>query len=214
LRRSANFSLAVAAQLRVYGIVTGAALIACGPVAVRAAPAVTVGGAFALTASDGAGVTDQTFLGKWLLVYFGYISCPDTCPTTLVEIGRAMAALGADAAKLQPLFITVDPLRDTREAMQQYIQSFDPRIVGLTGSSQQVAAVAREYGAYASPHKTGPGPDDYVVDHSSYLYLIDPKGRFVRGFDADMPGDRIAAALRLLMDRFNEEPSPNGLATR
>jgi protein SCO1/2 len=168
--------------------------------ATRAAtPPVTVGGSFALTASDGTAVTDQTYRGKWLLVYFGYTSCPNTCPMTLNEIATALEKLGADAAKLKPLFITVDPQRDTREVLEQYTQSFDPRIVGLTGNPQQIAAVAKEYGAYWAAHKTGPGAEDYVMDHSSYLYVMDPEGKFVRAFNADTPGDRIADALRELM---------------
>jgi protein SCO1/2 len=165
---------------------------------------VTVGGPFALTAPDGTTVTDQTYRGKWLLVYFGYTFCPDTCPTTLIEIATALEKLGLDAAKLQPIFITVDPQRDTPEVMGKYTQSFDPRIVGLTGNSQQIAAVAQEYGAYYVPHKTGPGAEDYLMDHSSYLYVMDPRGKFVRAFDADAPGDQIADILRELMARPSE----------
>ena len=83
--------------------------------------------------------------------------------------------------------------------LEQYTQSFDPRIVGLTGSPQQIDAVTQEYGAYSARHKTGPGPDDYVMDHSTYLYVMDPGGKFVRAFDADTSGDRIADALRELL---------------
>jgi protein SCO1/2 len=166
-----------------------------------AASPVTVGGPFMLTAPDGTTVTDQTYRGKWLLVYFGYTFCPDSCPMTLHEIATALEKLGADAAKLQPLFITVDPQRDTREVLEQYTQSFDPRIVGLTGSPQQIDVVTREYGAYSARHKTGPGPEDYVMDHSTYLYVMDPGGKFVRAFEAEASGDRIADALRELFAR-------------
>jgi protein SCO1 len=160
---------------------------------------VTIGGPFTLTAPDGTTVTDQTFRGKWLLVYFGYTLCPNTCPMTLNEIAAALKKLGTDAAKMQPLFITVDPHRDTREVLEQYTKSFDPRIVGLTGNPQQIDAVAQEFGAYSARHKTGPGPEDYVMDHSTYLYVMDPEGKFVRAFDADTSGDRIADALRELL---------------
>jgi hypothetical protein len=91
---------------------------------------VTIGGPFTLSAPDGTTVTDQTYRGKWLLVYFGYTFCPNSCPTMLLEIATALKKLGPDAAKVQPLFITVDPQRDTPEVMQQFTQSFDPRIVG------------------------------------------------------------------------------------
>jgi protein SCO1/2 len=161
--------------------------------------AVTIGGPFALIAPDGTTVTEQTFRGKWLLVYFGYTFCPNTCPMTLNEIATALEKLGTDATKMQPLFITVDPQRDTREVLEQYTRSFDPRIVGLTGSPQQIDAVTQEYGAYAARDKTGPGPEDYVIDHSTYLYVMDPGGTFVRAFDADTSGDRIADALRELL---------------
>jgi protein SCO1/2 len=175
---------------------------------------VTIGGPFTLIAPDGTTVTDQTFRGKWLLVYFGYTFCPNTCPMTLNEIATALEKLGADAAKLKPLFITVDPQRDTREVLEQYTQSFDPRIVGLTGNPQQIAAVAKEYGAYWAAHKTGPGAEDYVMDHSSYLYVMDPEGKFVRAFDADTPGDRIADALRELMAQPREGGSQGLLRAR
>jgi len=161
--------------------------------------AVTIGGPFALIAPDGTTVTEQTFRGKWLLVYFGYTFCPNTCPMTMNEIATALEKLGTDATKMQPLFITVDPQRDTREVLEQYTRSFDPRIVGLTGSPQQIDAVTQEYGAYAARDKTGPGPEDYVIDHSTYLYVMDPGGKFVRAFDADTSGDRIADALRELL---------------
>jgi protein SCO1/2 len=169
---------------------------------------VTVGGPFTLMTSDGATVTDQTYRGKWLLVYFGYTFCPDTCPTMLNEIGTALEKFGPDAAKLQPLFITVDPQRDTPELLGKYVRSFDSRIIGLTGDPRQIAAVAQEYGAYYAPHKTGAGGEDYLIDHSSYIYLMDPQGRFVRGFDADTSGDDIADKVRLLMEQSQDPSNP------
>jgi protein SCO1/2 len=162
---------------------------------------VTIGGPFTLVAPDGTTVTEQTYRGKWLLVYFGFTFCPDTCPTTLLEIATALEKLGPEADRLQPLFITVDPLRDTPAVMGNYTQSFHPRIIGLTGTPQQIAAVAQEYGVYYAPHRTGPAAEDYVMDHGTYLYLMDPHGKFVRGFDADTPGDRLAEAVRGAMAR-------------
>jgi protein SCO1 len=162
-------------------------------------PAVTIGGPFTLSTTDGATVTDQTYRGKWLLVYFGYTSCPNSCPTMLLEVAGALNKLGPDAAQIQPLFITVDPERDTREVMRQYIGSFDRRILGLTGAPAQIAAAAKEYGAYYVRHRTGAGAGDYVIDHSTYLYVMDPQGKFVRAFDGGTSGDRIADALRELI---------------
>jgi protein SCO1/2 len=187
------------------GLVVTTALIIGGPGAYANAARVTVGGPFTLTAPDGTGVTDATYRGKWLLVFFGYTSCPDLCPTTLMEIARALEALGPSAARLQPIFITVDPQRDTPEVMGKYASAFDSRIVGLTGSPPQIAAVAREYGAYSASRKTGAGVDDYVVDHSTYIYIMDPQGKFVRGLAFDTPSDRIAETLRQLMAQFGEQ---------
>jgi protein SCO1/2 len=176
-----------------------------GQLSARATSAVTVGGPFTLTAPDGATVTDQTYRGKWLLVYFGYRSCPDSCPTALFEIATALRKLGRDAAMLQPIFITIDPQRDTPEVMGEYTQSFDPRIVGLTGTAQQIDAVSNAYGAYFVRRKTGPGAQDYLMDHSIYIYLMSPQGEFVRGFDTSWSGDRIAAAVREATARFHDE---------
>ena len=186
-------------------VLFASALIMNEPPARAATSAVTIGGPFTLSTTDGTTVTDQTYRGRWLLVYFGYTFCPNSCPTTLLEVARALEKLGLDAVQVQPLFITVDPQRDTPKVMQQYTQSFDPRIVGLTGTPPQIAAAAREYGAYYVRYGTGPGADDYVMDHSTYLYVIDPRGKFVRAFETGTSGDRIADALRELMAQGRRE---------
>ena len=181
------------------GAVFASAVVMCALLARAATSAVTIGGPFTLSTPDGATVTDETYRGKWLLVYFGYTFCPNSCPTTLLEVATALKKLGADADHVQPLFITVDPQRDTPKVMQQYTASFDPRIVGLTGTQQQIAAAAQEYGVYYARVPSGPGADDYVVDHSTYLYVMNPHGKFVRAFDTNTSGDRIADVLRELM---------------
>jgi protein SCO1 len=181
------------------GAVLSAALVISQPAAPTTTSSVTIGGPFSLTAPDGTTVTDQTYQGKWLLVYFGYTFCPSSCPTTLLEIATALGKLGPDAAKVQPIFITVDPKRDTPDVLAKYTQSFDPRILGLSGTPAQIAAVAHEYGAYYVAHKSGDGANDYTMDHSTYLYVMDPQGKFVQAFDADTPADRIADDLLRLM---------------
>ena len=185
------------------GAVLSAVLVVSQPAARPMTSSVTIGGPFSLTAPDGTTVTDQTYRGKWLLVYFGYTFCPNTCPTTLLEIAAALEKLGLDAAKVQPIFITVDPERDTPDVMAKYTQSFDPRIAGLTGTPAQIAAVAQEYGVYYVPHKSGDSVDDYVIDHSTYLYVMGPRGQFVQAFDANTPADRIAADLLHLVKQEN-----------
>ena len=197
-----------------FGIAVATALVLSQPLVRAANSPVTIGGPFILTSPDGTTVTDQTYRGKWLLVYFGFTSCPDSCPTALLEISAALTRLGPHADKLQPLFITVDPLRDTAAAMGNYTQSFDSRIVGLTGTPQQIAAVAQEYGVYYAPRKSGLGAEDYVMDHSTYLYLMDAEGKFVRGFDADTPGERIAEAVIGAMARARENASHRGRSTQ
>lgn len=139
----------------------------------------TIGGPFRLT--DGAGhvVTNRDFRGKYLLIYFGYTYCPDICPTTLSDVASALDALGPDADKVQPIFITVDPWRDTPTVMRQQIAAISPRLIGLTGSPNEIAKVEKEFHVYAQKHVFGPGSNDYGMDHSSFLYLIGPDGRFV-----------------------------------
>jgi protein SCO1/2 len=160
--------------------------------------ALTVGGPFSLIDGDGRPVTDQSWHGKYLLVYFGYTFCPDVCPTTLSNVADALDKMGAKADLLQPLFITVDPRRDTPAVVRQYAAAFGPRMIGLTGSPEQIAAAAKAYRVYYAEHRTGPGPDEYSMDHSSVLYLMGPDGRFIAPVRADQNGPEIAAALTKL----------------
>jgi protein SCO1 len=158
-----------------------------------------VGGPFALVNGDGKTVTDRDFRGKYMLVYFGYTYCPDVCPTTLNEVANALDKLGPKADQVQPIFITVDPKRDNPEVMKKYVASFGPRLIGLTGTPNEVASVAKEYRVYYAEHRTGPGPNDYTMDHSSILYLMGPNGRFVAPVRADESGKQMAADLDKLI---------------
>ncbi len=152
-----------------------------------------IGGPFQLTNGDGKTVTDQSFRGKYMLVYFGYTFCPDVCPTTLGDVADALDKLGPKADRLQPLFITVDPARDTAAVVRQYAAAFTPRLQGLTGTPQQIESVAHEYKVYYARHNTGPGPNDYAMDHSSILYLMAPDGHFIAPIRADQDGAALAA---------------------
>jgi protein SCO1/2 len=144
-----------------------------------------IGGPFALTDGAGRTVTDRDLRGHFLLVYFGYTFCPDVCPTTLNAVAGALDKLGKQADRLQPLFISVDPQRDTPQVMREYTASFSPRILGLTGSAAAIAKVAHEYRVYYADHRTGENPDRYTVDHSSLLYLMGPDGRFIAPIRSD-----------------------------
>jgi protein SCO1/2 len=158
-----------------------------------------IGGPFTLVSTNGESVTHQTFRGKWLLIFFGYTSCPDLCPTALANVSVALEKFGPDTGRLQPLFITVDPQRDTREVMANYLKSFDARIVGLTGTQAQIDQVTKEYRVYVALDKSEKSGDDYPVSHSGYLYLMDPKGTFVNVIEGKEDGDAIAAWLRKQM---------------
>jgi protein SCO1/2 len=156
-----------------------------------------VGGHFALSTPDGRHVTDESFRGKWMLVYFGYTSCPDVCPTTLSSMAQALEKLGPLADKVQPVFITVDPVRDTAQIVGEYVKDFDPRFVGLVGSPQEIAAAAHDFHVYYVVRQLG--NNEYVIDHSSFIYVLDPNGAFVRLLTGDLPGHQLADALRKLL---------------
>ena len=158
-----------------------------------------LGGPFTLENGNGKTVTDRDFRGRYMLVYFGYPFCPDVCPTTLNAVADAMDKLGPKADRVQPVFITVDPKRDTPAVVKQYAAAFGSRIEGLTGTPEEIAKVAKEYRVYYAEHRTGPGPNDYTMDHSSILYLMGPDGRFIAPVRADQSGDEMAAVLARLI---------------
>ncbi len=141
-----------------------------------------VGGPFTLVADDGRIVTDQSFPGKYLIVYFGYTACRDVCPATLNTLAAAMGRLGAKAALVQPLFITLDPGRDSPAVLHRYVKAFAPTLIGLTGSPAELRQAADEYRVVNVLHQEGA---EYALDHSSVLFLMSPHGRLVRPVRAD-----------------------------
>jgi protein SCO1/2 len=149
------------------------------------------GGPFHLIDQDGKPVDDSLLNGKWTAVYFGYTFCPDVCPTTLQALGGALSKLGPKAKDLQTLFISIDPERDTPAQMKTYISSpvFPRPIIGLTGSTDQVAAVAKAYKVYYAKAGTG---TNYLMDHQSIIYLMNPDGRLARPLTHDLTPDAIA----------------------
>lgn len=160
-------------------------------------PPPPVNGHFTLQTLDDRTVGDKDYRGKFLIVYFGYTFCPDVCPTTLTQIGAALTELGDKAAKFQPVFITLDPARDKTPVMQAYMKSFDPRIVALRGDPEDIEEAAKSFHAYYRPRSLGNG--QYTVDHSSYIYVIDPKGKFVELLTGDLPGHPLASDLKKLI---------------
>lgn len=136
---------------------------------------VPIGGPFRLTSHEGRPFTDENLKGKPFLVFFGFTHCPEVCPTTLHDLSQDLESLGRDAEKLNVAFITVDPARDTPELMKTYLSSFDPRIVGLTGTEEEIAAVAKAYKIY---YRKVPTDGDYTMDHTATIFLMDSKGDF------------------------------------
>jgi len=155
-----------------------------------------VGGPFTLVSQNGETVTEKTFRGEFLLVFFGYTFCPDVCPTTLAKVSQSLDLLGNDAERVRPLFITVDPARDTVAQMADYVGHFHPRILGLTGTPQQIAAVAMAYRAYYAKAPGETGDDNYLMDHSALLYLMAPDGAYLTAFSPETPPNELAEAIR------------------
>ena len=137
-----------------------------------------IGGPFTLTDATGKRVTDKDFAGKPMLVYFGFTNCPDVCPAGLQVIAAALDRLGDKAKSVTPLFITVDPERDTPELLGKYVASFHSGIVGLSGSPEDIAAVTKAYRVYAKKAPDAERPGEYNVDHSSFMYLMNANGEF------------------------------------
>lgn len=155
-----------------------------------------VGGPFTLVSQSGEAVTEKTFRGEFLLVFFGYTFCPDVCPTTLAQVSQALDLLGDDVERVRPLFITVDPARDTPQVLADYLGHFHPRILGLTGTPEQIAAVAKAYRAYYAKAPGEVDDDSYLMDHSALLYLMAPDGRYITAFSPETPPDELAEAIR------------------
>lgn len=155
-----------------------------------------IGGPFTLTDQDGKTRSDSEFRGRLMLVNFGFTNCPDICPLGLQLMTDALETLGKDADKVQPIFITVDPARDTPAVMKDYVAHFSERIVGLTGTPEQVAAAAKAYRVYYKVHGDPATNPNYAVDHSGFIYLMGRDGKFLTHFTHDTPPDKMADAVR------------------
>ena len=156
--------------------------------------AALIGGPFTLTDQDGKRVDEAQFRGKLMLVNFGYSFCPDVCPTALLDMSQAMEALGADADKVQPIFITIDPERDTPPEMKKFLSNFDPRLIGLTGTAQEIAAAAKAYRVFYAKAKGA--ERDYLMDHSALVYLMDRNGKYLSHFSVNTRGQQMAEAIK------------------
>ena len=177
--------------------------IACsGPAAPPATPPLEgarIGGPFALTDHNGAAVTERNFAGKYRIMYFGYTFCPDVCPVDVQNIGAGLHVFEQQdatlAAQIVPVFVSIDPARDTPAVLKQFVGNFHPRMVGLTGSPAAIAAIAKEYAVYYKKGETQPG-GGYMMDHSRVAYLMDPEGKPLALLSQDGTPQKIAAELK------------------
>jgi cytochrome oxidase Cu insertion factor (SCO1/SenC/PrrC family) len=155
-----------------------------------------IGGPFSLVDHNGKRVTEKDFAGKYMLVFFGYTYCPDVCPSTLQVMSAALDTLGSEADRITPVFVTIDPERDTVEVLKSYVANFHPRLVGLTGTPDEIAAMAKSWRVYYQKPKAEEGKKDYLMDHSTFLYLMGPDGKYVRHFEYGTDTNAFANSLR------------------
>lgn len=203
MRASSNLPAIIALALLV--AIGGLVLtIKPGPRNAERSAAVLIGGPFKLLGPDNIPITDKSFPGKWLLVFFGYTYCPDVCPATMINIADAIDALGPYAKQIQPLFITVDPARDTPSVLKDYTAHFGPHIIGLSGSANAIADVLKAYRVYAAarPAESG-GP--VLFDHSAIIYLMAPTGAYATHFNPSMTGKEMAAKI---IEQIRAEAKP------
>jgi cytochrome oxidase Cu insertion factor (SCO1/SenC/PrrC family) len=159
---------------------------------------IAVGGPFSLIDQNGTPRRDSDFRGKLMLVYFGYTYCPDACPTTLLEITQAMDILGASGDGVQPIFISVDPQRDTVAQLKLYASNFTPRLLALTGAPNELLAVEQAYHVYVAKVPQS-GNDDYLIDHTSIMYLMGRDGKYLAQFPTGLPPKTLAAGIQRFM---------------
>jgi len=182
------------------GALGGAALLVLshggqGP-AVQTSGKALIGGPFTLVGRDGKPVTDQAFRGKYMLVFFGFTHCPDICPAELQVMAAALDELGPKANEIIPIFITLDPERDTPMVVSDYVTNFSPRFVGLTGSSEQIAAAAKAYRVAYSKFQQDKTSSDYIIDHSALVYLMGKDGEYITHFGFGTSAAQMTDTLR------------------
>ncbi|MGH6942890.1 MAG: SCO family protein [Geminicoccaceae bacterium] len=200
-----RFAETARSRLLVYGLASLLLVVAIGGVAWYLMPSqgteagqgrVPIGGPFSLIDQHGKRVTNHDFAGRYMLIYFGYTYCPDICPLSLANMSQALDLMPPEEAnRVVPIFITVDPKRDTVEQLADYAPLFHPRLVALTGTEQEIKDVARAYRVYFSIHEDKDG-GEYTVDHSSFIYLMGPDGKYRTHFGHSSTPDQIVAGIR------------------
>ena len=183
------------------GLVAAMSLSACQPKPAEKPPleGATIGGDFTLVDEDGKIFSSDSLKGKYRILYFGYTFCPDACPTDMAVLGKAMRQLDAKdpalSAKIQPLFVSVDPARDTPAVLKQFTDAFYPRLVGLTGSDAQIAKIAKQYAISYRKDPAPAGASGYLMDHPRVAFLFDPDGKPIEMLPVDANADAVVADL-------------------
>ncbi len=192
--------LAAVLLLGLAGAMGVASLVYKPQVATTGSGTALVGGPFTMVNQNGEAVTEKSFAGKYMLVFFGFTFCPDVCPTQLQVMTEALKQLGPEADKIAPVFVTIDPARDRPEMVKAYVENFDPRLVGLTGTDEQVAAIAQAYRVFYQKVENLKNPQDYTMDHTSIVYLMGPDGGFRKHFAYETDPAKLAAGIKQILD--------------
>lgn len=168
-------------------------------IALTATKGPSIGGPFTLIDEAGKPITDKAFRGKYMLIFFGYTFCPDVCPTSLTLVAEALDALGKDAERVVPVFVSVDPDRDTPAHLKEYVKKFHPALRGLTGTKEQVAAAAKAFKVVYGKAEAQADDGNYLMDHSALLYLMGPDGKFLSFFSHGTSGADMAKTIKEMM---------------
>jgi protein SCO1/2 len=192
--RTARLLLVLGAFIAGLALFSAVIFIVTGRPPVPIAMPSAIGGPFKLTDHNFKPISDEDLKGQPFLVFFGFTHCPDVCPTTLFEVSEVLRALGPEGEKVRALFVTVDPERDTPEKIKDYLSSFDPRVIGVTGSAEAITAMEKTYRVYAK--KVPLEGTNYTMDHTAIVYLMDKEGRFVTPFNLKRRPDEAAADLK------------------
>jgi protein SCO1 len=164
----------------------------------KTSPLLPIGGSFSLIDHDGRVVSDETYLGRYALIFFGFTHCRVVCPRALAKLSAVLESLGPLADQIRPIYVTIDPERDTPDAMRSFLQSY-PRFTGLTGSREQIDRVKKAFRVFAQRVDDPAGNGEYAIPHTAIAYLLDPCGRFVSHFTDALSAEEIAVRLKQLM---------------
>jgi cytochrome oxidase Cu insertion factor (SCO1/SenC/PrrC family) len=191
--------LIFASVMLVLALIISAIGLSLNTTATHSSGTALIGGPFHMVNHKGEAVTEKSYAGQYMLLFFGFTSCKDVCPTELQVMTAALQELGTDAEKITPLFVTVDPDRDTVDVMKTYVSAFHPRLQGLTGTAVEVAEIAKAYHIFYAKVPNPNDPTDYEMDHASIIYLMGPDGTFLKHFTYTTDAKALAEGLKKVL---------------